>query len=145
MGGDGRPSGGRAGTGVPALLITGAAMAAAARLRTLPVLAERFRASTMHAGLAPGGPRQAVARLAEEAVARLDAAGAVRAHPYGPSFGGMIVQELALGHHDRIQSLVLAATTQAGGSASLRTSRSAISLSAVLTPIPPERPNRLVA
>jgi 3-oxoadipate enol-lactonase len=68
----------------------------------------------LDAATAARNPRHAVARLAEQAVARLDAAGAARAHVYGLSLGGVIAQEIALDHPDRIESLVLAATTAGG-------------------------------
>jgi len=61
MGDAGRPIGGRAGTEMPVLLITGAGMAAVARLRTLPVLAKRFPVLTLDAGIASDNPRHAVA------------------------------------------------------------------------------------
>jgi pimeloyl-ACP methyl ester carboxylesterase len=85
------------------LLITGAAEAATARLRTAPVLGERHRVLTLHVG---GDPAQ----LADDAVAMLDAAGIAGAHVYGVSFGGLVAQQIAARHPDRILRLVLAAT-----------------------------------
>jgi 3-oxoadipate enol-lactonase len=97
---------------VPLLLLTGAGMATIARLRTLPALAEDFRVLAFHADRPEGDP--SVARLADEAVATLDAQGVERAHVYGMSFGGMVAQELALGHPGRVRALVLAATSAGG-------------------------------
>jgi pimeloyl-ACP methyl ester carboxylesterase len=44
----------------------------------------------------------------------LDAAGIERAHLYGISLGGMIAQEVALRHRDRVAGLVLGATIPGG-------------------------------
>jgi pimeloyl-ACP methyl ester carboxylesterase len=61
----------------------------------------------------PPGP-YSVAQMADDAVAVLDAAGAEHAHVYGISLGGMIAQEIALRHPDRVDALVLGATTPGG-------------------------------
>jgi pimeloyl-ACP methyl ester carboxylesterase len=57
----------------------------------------------------PAGPYD-VRTLAEDAVAVMDACGFGRAHVLGLSMGGMIAQELAIRHSDRVGALVLAAT-----------------------------------
>jgi len=57
----------------------------------------------------PAGPYD-VRTLAEDAVAVLDACGFGRAHVLGLSMGGMIAQELAIRHPDRVGALALAAT-----------------------------------
>jgi len=57
----------------------------------------------------PAGPYD-VRTLARDAVAVMDACGFDRAHVVGLSMGGMIAQELAIRHSDRVGALVLAAT-----------------------------------
>ena len=107
-----------AGKGDPVLLIMGLGMASTAWWRTVPVLAKRLRVITFDnrgAGRsdAPRGP-YTLRQLAGDAAAVLDAAGEERAHVYGFSLGGMIAQELALRHPERVNKLVLGATTPGG-------------------------------
>jgi len=52
-----------------------------------------------------------VGDMARDVVAVLDAAGIEHAHVFGASLGGMIVQELAIQHPERVDRLVLACTT----------------------------------
>jgi 3-oxoadipate enol-lactonase len=52
----------------------------------------------------------AVAAMAGDIVAVLDAAGIRRAHVMGASLGGMVAQELAITHAERVDGLVLACT-----------------------------------
>ena len=59
----------------------------------------------------PAAGRVAVSDLAGDVVRAMDAAGAARAHVAGASLGGMVAQEVALGHPDRVDRLVLACTT----------------------------------
>lgn len=100
----------------PVLLVTGVGMAAAVGLRTVPVLAEHFRVLAFHAGRPSGSApvRTVIDQLADEAVAMLDAAGEARFHVYGLSFGGMVAQEIAARHPERLKTLVLGATTAGG-------------------------------
>jgi 3-oxoadipate enol-lactonase len=53
----------------------------------------------------------AVADMAGDIVAVLDAAGIRRAHVLGASLGGMVAQDLAVTHPERVDGLVLACTT----------------------------------
>ena len=52
------------------------------------------------------GAAYRVADMAKDAIAVLDAAGVERAHVMGLSMGGMIVQQLAIAHRDRLLSMV---------------------------------------
>ncbi len=49
--------------------------------------------------------------MADDAAWVLDTLGVARAHVLGISLGGMIAQELALGHSDRVSRLILGCTT----------------------------------
>jgi 3-oxoadipate enol-lactonase len=106
------------GSGAPVLLIMGLGMNATGWWRTVPVLAERLRVLAFdNRGVGrsdrPPGP-YSVGRLADDAIAVLDAAGERSAHVYGISLGGMIAQEVALRHPGRVRGLVLGATTPGG-------------------------------
>ena len=110
------------GAGVPVLLVMGLGMNATGWWRTVPVLcAAGLRVLTFdNRGVGrsdrPAGP-YTTAMMADDAVAVLDAAAVERAHVYGISLGGMIAQEIALRHPDRIARLVLGATTPGGDGA----------------------------
>jgi pimeloyl-ACP methyl ester carboxylesterase len=49
--------------------------------------------------------------MAADGIAVLDHAGVERAHVCGPSLGGLVAQELAIGYPERVGALVLASTT----------------------------------
>jgi 3-oxoadipate enol-lactonase len=60
-------------------------------------------------------PPYSVEEMADDVVAVLDAARIKRAHVLGASLGGMIAQELAINHPDRVDRLVLVCTTPGWG------------------------------
>ena len=81
----------------------------------LPALRRRFRLVLMdNRGTGRSGQPDgsfAVADMAGDVVAVLDAAGIGRAHVLGASLGGMVAQELAITRPQRVGRLVLACTT----------------------------------
>jgi 3-oxoadipate enol-lactonase len=106
------------GAGAPVLVVMGLGMTATGWWRTVPVLSESLRVIAFdNRGVGrsahPPGPFS-VREMADDAVAVLEAAGEERAHVYGISLGGMIAQEIALRHPQRVLSLVLGATTPGG-------------------------------
>ena len=106
------------GSGHPVLLISGLGMAATGWWRTIPVLAQGLRVLAFdNRGVGRSeltrGP-YSLDQLADDAVAVLDAAGEESAHVYGLSMGGMIAQQVALRHPERVRALVLGASTAGG-------------------------------
>ena len=111
----------RHGAGDPVLLIHGLGYARWGWEPVLPGLAERFEVVLFdNRGIgesdAPPGPYTA-AEMAADAIQVLDEAGVDRAHVVGTSLGGMVAQELALAHPERVDRLVLACTTPGGSRA----------------------------
>ena len=105
----------RAGSGEPMLLIQG--MSATHMTWGRPFLApleQSFECIVFdNRGMGLSGRAQlpfAIADLAGDVAALLDALEIERAHVVGVSMGGMIAQELALAHPERIRSLSLGAT-----------------------------------
>jgi 3-oxoadipate enol-lactonase len=106
------------GRGPAVLLILGQGMSLETGWRTVEQLSSRFRVLAFDNRDVGGSDHSLlpylVGQMAEDAVAVLDAAGEERAHVYGVSLGGMVAQELALSHRDRVRALVLGATTPGG-------------------------------
>jgi 3-oxoadipate enol-lactonase len=107
-----------AGAGEPLLLIMGLGATHEWWHRVTPVLSPRFRTILYdNRGVGrsdvPPGP-YAIAEMAADAMAVLDAAGVDTAHVYGASMGGMIAQELVLGYPQRVRSLILGCTACGG-------------------------------
>jgi len=102
------------GSGDPLLLIMGLGADSAAWLFQVPEFARRYRTIAFdNRGVGrsakPPGP-YTIAEMADDAAGLLDVLGIERAHVVGVSMGGMIAQELALRHPQRVWGLVLACT-----------------------------------
>jgi 3-oxoadipate enol-lactonase len=112
------------GTGEPVLLIMGLGWTSHMWHRTRKVIDGAgyrtivFDNRGVGQSSVPAGPYR-LAVMASDAAAVLDAAGVSRAHMYGVSMGGMIVQEFALLYPERVATLVLGCT-QAGGSTAVQ-------------------------
>jgi pimeloyl-ACP methyl ester carboxylesterase len=106
------------GEGPAVLLVPGQGMTVDGWWATIPVLARSFRVLAFDhrdTGRSSRVPLPySVAHMAEDAVAVLDAAGERRAHVYGISLGSMVAQEVGLRHPDRVQALVLGASSAGG-------------------------------
>jgi pimeloyl-ACP methyl ester carboxylesterase len=103
-----------AGAGDPLVLIMGLGGDHLAWGFQFPAFAERYRVIAFDnrgAGQtdAPDHP-YTTRMMAEDTVGLMDALGIERAHVLGVSMGGMIAQELALGHPERVRSLQLHCT-----------------------------------
>ena len=129
------------GEGPPLLLIQGLGYGGRGWGRVLEVLAEDFTVAAFDnrgfgASDVPPGP-YSTRELAEDARSVLDAAGFGRAHVLGASLGGMVAQELALAHRERVDKLVLACTTP-GGASSFPMPAQTASLMLEAAELPPE-------
>jgi len=116
------------GAGEPLLLIMGWGGNADTWKPQIPGLAEQYRVIAFDnrgvgRTLAPDEP-YSIAQMAADTIGLLDALNVGRAHVFGISMGGMVAQELALAHPERIGALVLGCTSpgssQAAGSGKLQ-------------------------
>lgn len=100
----------------PVLFLTDVGLTAAIGLRCIAELAPHFQviASPLVAGCDDTLDGEPSPTTPEGALALLNASGIERAHIVGLSFGGVIAQEIAIHHPERVCSLVLGATSAGG-------------------------------
>src|SRR5271168_2047656 len=106
------------GEGAPLVMIHGAQGDQSMFAGLAEVFAEDYRVLTFDqrgSGLS-GKPDMpySIAMLADDTAALMDHLGIARAHIIGVSMGGMIAQEFALRHPNKVRSLVLGCTTSGG-------------------------------
>ena len=110
------------GKGEPLLLIMGLGANHLGWAAQVPVYAHEFKVIVFdNRGTGqsdfPQGVDMTIPLLADDATALLDFLGIDSAHVYGISMGGMIAQEMALRHPEKVRSLILGATSPGGSHA----------------------------
>ncbi len=106
------------GVGPDVLLIAGLGAHTGDWARQVPALARHFRVTAFDnrgygRSSAPDEP-YSIRQMAEDVIALMDALGIGRAHVVGSSMGGEIAQELAIAYPERVDHLVLMATSAGG-------------------------------
>ena len=106
------------GSGEPLLLVMGLGANATGWYAQIPAFSKEYRVIAFDnrgAGRSekPNEP-YTMPQMAEDAIGVLDAVGAGSAHVFGMSLGGMIAQELALRHPERVKTLILGGTMCGG-------------------------------
>jgi pimeloyl-ACP methyl ester carboxylesterase len=125
------------GSGTPLLMIRGFSSSAAAWggpfLKRLRGVFSCIRFSNRGTGQSEAPPEETTIRkMADDAANLLSALGIKRAHVFGVSMGGMIAQEFALAHPERVSGLVLGCTTPGGPNAATASAE----ILQMLTPAP---------
>jgi pimeloyl-ACP methyl ester carboxylesterase len=98
------------GSGTPVLLVMGHRYSSALWYPILPALAAKHRVISFDnrgTGESDTTRGMTIADYADDAIAVMDAAGVARAHIFGVSMGGVIVQDLAMRHPERVVSLLV--------------------------------------
>jgi pimeloyl-ACP methyl ester carboxylesterase len=98
------------GEGTPVLLVMGHRYSSAMWYPVLPALSAHHRVirfDNRGTGQSGTSRKVTVEAMADDAVAVMDAAGVDKAHIFGVSMGGVIVEDIALRHTGRVRSLIV--------------------------------------
>ena len=134
------------GKGDPLVLVMGMGGNMEAWRPHIPIYAKKFQVIALdNRGTGrsdkPEGP-YSIPQFASDAVGLLDALGIAKAHFYGISMGGLIVQAIGLEYPTRVKSLILGCTTP-GGPHAVPMSQDAIATIGRAAQLPPEEGMKL--